>query len=491
MRIVAHAFGARYDLPIPLLLFVLGGGVVVVLSFWLLSRRDDVEHDEVSADAMAESRAVADGVRSPTQHRGFGFVGLGVLGFVIWAGLVGSQEIAENIDPTTFWLIAWIVVPLSCGLFGDWTRSLNPFAFLATLADRPGLRRILLGSSEPIRWPRRLGWWPAVLFFFLGACGELIFNLTLTVPRNTAIALGCYAIVSTLAGLLFGAEWLRKGEIFSVLFSTWGRLGYYRCGAAGRRGFGGGLDAGFDPAISRVCFVLLLLISVNFDGLLATPSWNRFENRAPGALATHPARLETFRTLTFVALAVAVAVVFGLFAAASLRASKPRRPRTSTAPSLRPTHGLAGLLPSLLPIAFGYLLVHNLQYVLVNSQLMLPLIGNPVGKNWWPLHPPYPFNDSYEIHRSFLPSAFYWYVGVGVIVAVHVGAIVVARRHLERRALDSVAARRSEYPWLVAMAGYTMLSLWLIAQPLVKENAKPAPQQAASPTSSGISMSGA
>ena len=30
-------------------------------------------------------------------------------------------------------------------------------------------------------------------------------------------------------------------------------------------------------------------------------------------------------------------------------------------------------------------------------------------------------------------------------------------------------ARTSEYPWLVAMVAYTMLSLWLIAQPLVEE----------------------
>ena len=480
MLILAHAFGARYDLPIPLLLFVLGGGLVVVLSFWLLSSRAD-EHPAREAEQVTDAAAVNDGVRLSRPHPLLGIVGAFGLGFVIWAGFVGSQEVAENIVPTAFWLLVWIAVPLSCGLIGDWTTALNPFAFLATLVDRPALRRLMLGSAEPIKWPRRLGWWPAVVLFFLAACGELVFNLTLTVPRNAALALGSYAVFSTVAGLLFGAEWLRKGEVFSVLFSTWGRLGYYRFGALGRRRFGGGLRAGFDPAISRVCFVLLLLISVNFDGLLATPSWSRLENRAPGALATHPARLEAFRTLTFVALAISVAVIFGMFAAASARAGAPGR-RDG-----RSTRGLADLMPSLMPIAFGYLIVHNLQYVLVNSQLSLPLIGNPVGKDWWPLHLPYPFNDSYEIHRSFLPSAFYWYVGVVVIVAVHVVAVVVARHRLQRRAASSVDARRSEYPWLVAMAGYTMLSLWLIAQPLVKENATPV-EQSASPASSSAGV---
>jgi len=43
-------------------------------------------------------------------------------------GLAGSDVVADNIVPTTFWLLVWIAVPLSCGLLGDWTRLLNPFA---------------------------------------------------------------------------------------------------------------------------------------------------------------------------------------------------------------------------------------------------------------------------------------------------------------------------------------------------------------------------
>ena len=36
---LAHAFGVRYDLPIPLLLFVIGGAAVVVPSFVLVLPR--------------------------------------------------------------------------------------------------------------------------------------------------------------------------------------------------------------------------------------------------------------------------------------------------------------------------------------------------------------------------------------------------------------------------------------------------------------------
>src|SRR5579884_1700549 len=38
--VLAHAFGARYDLPVPLVYFVTGGAAVVFLSFLLVLRRE-------------------------------------------------------------------------------------------------------------------------------------------------------------------------------------------------------------------------------------------------------------------------------------------------------------------------------------------------------------------------------------------------------------------------------------------------------------------
>ena len=450
--ILAHAFGARYDLPIPLTLFVIGGAVVVVLSFLVAERR------AVSAPGDAPA-ADASYVR-PLSPLGAA-VSLLVLGFLIVVGILGSQTISENIVPTSFWLIAWIIVPLTCGIFGDWTQALNPFAALAKLLDRPGLRRAILGSADPVPWPTRLGWWPAVALYFLTACGELIFNKTAVQPRVTAVALLVYAFVSAFLGLMFGRSWLERGEMFSVLFATWGRLGFFRFGAAGRKGFAGGLDVPFEPSPSRTAFVLLLLVSVNFDGLISTPDWNRIKSDLSLATPGKTHQLELFSVLVFLAIALAVFVAFGLFAYAAAQA---------TGAASRLVVALADLLPSMLPIAFGYLIAHNLQYVLINSQLMLPLVGNPTGLESWPIHLPYPFNDDFEVHNSFLPNSFYWYAGVVIIIAVHIVAVVIAHRHLTLRSKARADARRGEYRWLVAMVAYTMLSLWLIAQPLVKES---------------------
>ncbi|MBK5308210.1 MAG: hypothetical protein JJD92_16105 [Frankiaceae bacterium] len=440
---LAHAFGERYDLPIPLVLFVVGGGLVVLLSFALVLRRTPASGDELGYDG--------DSPATPT--RGWGALALVVLAALTYAGLAGSQDLEDNIVPTAFWLLVWIAVPLTCGLVGDWTRPVNPFAFLARIADISSVRRVVLARESPLVWPARLGWWPAAMLYAVLACSELVFNATATQPRVVATGFVVYALANVAAGLVFGASWLQRGEVFTVLFSTWGRLGWFRFGAAGPRGFAGGLRVPFDPSAGRVAFVLLLLISVNFDGLLATPAWDELERGQVSGDA-----LDLFRLASFLLLALLIAVVFGGFATASARSGRH---------DVGPTAALAGLLPSMVPIAFGYLLAHNLQYLLVNAQLLGPLIGNPTGRD--PLHLPYPFNDALDPNPTFLPSAFYWYAGLVAIVAAHVLAVVLAHRHLAARAVDDELAQRSEYPWLIAMVAYTMVSLTLIAQPLVAE----------------------
>jgi hypothetical protein len=439
---LAHSFGERYDLPIPLVLFVIGGALVVNESYLVVLRRPAAAAVPEVVDTAAPPPPALPGALSVVATAA-----------LAWIGLVGEQDTSANLLPLVFWLLVWIAVPLSCGLLGDWTRPVNPFAFLSRVGASDRLRRCLLGRSAPLTWPRRLVWWTSIGRFVLVSCGELVYNLTATQPRVIATGLVVYGLVCLLCGLLLGPAWLRYGEVFSVLFATWGRLGWFRFGAPGGRGFGGGLASPFAPAASRAAFVLLLLVSVNVDGLLATPWWAGVE-RDQGL------DLELFRQVTFLLLAVLVALAFGAFAYAAARVGRHGE---------RPLPALTGLLPSLLPIAYAYLLAHNLQYLLVNGQLLPTLLGNPVGEPWWPLDLPYPFDGSLVPDPGFLPSALYWYVGVAAIVGAHVLAVVLAHRYLRARAGDRRTAAASEYPWLVAMVGYTMVSLVLIAQPLVTE----------------------
>jgi hypothetical protein len=435
---LAHAFGTRVELPIPVLAFVLGGAAVVAASFAVVVPTGVTPAD----DAPDETR-----VRRVSTLAGV--VGLVLLAGLCWAGFAGEQDIPENILPTAFWVYLWVVVPLLCGLLGDFTSGVNPYGFLAQLGERlfPGRARA---------WPARLGWWPVVVLLALGTLAELVFNTSTTLPFVLAWMLTGYAAYCVLMGALFGADTFReRGELFTALFALWGRLGYFRFGASGRRGFAGGLEAPFERTVSRTVFVLMLLVSISFDGLLATPQWTSFQNAHIAFDDLH--QREVFNTIAFLVLTVLIYGVFLLFSYAVSLAGEHR--------SIGET--FARLLPSLVPIAFGYLLAHYLQYVLINGQLILPLLGAP-GGDGTNLHLPYPFNDSYEVNTTFLPNSFYWYFDVVVIVAVHILAVVLAHRSLARAGGTVRTARRAEYPWIVAMVAYTALSLWLLAQPLAE-----------------------
>ena len=310
-------------------------------------------------------------------------------------------------------------------------------------------------------WPRWLGWWPAVVLFFTVACGELIYNGTATLPAVTAWGLLVYALLSAAAGLLFGAQaWTERGELFSVLFSTWGRLGWFRFGAGGSRGLGGGLRVPFEAHVSRVTFVLLLLVSVSFDGLLSTPAWKTLRTQ----ISLSGVTFELLETAAFALLVLVAWMLFGGFAALVRRFGDMQRTTVAV---------LAGLVPSLLPIAFGYLVAHNAEYIAINGQLFIPLLGNPAGLDGVHLLPA-PFNDSYEINPNLLPSSVVWYLQVALIIFVHIAAVVLAHRYLARASRSHARARASEWPWIVAMVGYTMTSLWLLAQPLVQETSSSA-----------------
>ena len=319
MRLLpGHAFGTRYGLPLPLGQFVVGGALVVVLSFVLVLRRQ--AGSPVAATpgpAVPGSADVPPALPVRQLPALLGTVGLALL---VTCGLAGSDEVADNLLPTVFWLVAWIVVPLSCALVGDWTRAVNPFAVLVRAVDRPDVRRAVLGRETPLRLPSWVGWWPAVALLLLLTCGELVVPLTATRPRVVAGALLVYALVDVALGVLVGAAWLERGEVWSVLFATWGRLGVLRFGAPGRRGLGGGLDAPFERSASRVAFVLLLLVGVTVDGVLATPRWLRVER----GLGQH--EVQGLRTAVLLGVAAGVGLVFAVVAVASARAGGVRAP---------------------------------------------------------------------------------------------------------------------------------------------------------------------
>ncbi|MDX1515157.1 MAG: hypothetical protein R3174_15575, partial [Gammaproteobacteria bacterium] len=104
---LAHAFGERYDLPVPLWLFLTGAGAVVGLSFVLfalgtkpaaLSRFEGIRE----ADAWLRcppARALGIGVR---------WASVILFSFLCYAGFAGTQAPTQNILPTFLWVGLWV-----------------------------------------------------------------------------------------------------------------------------------------------------------------------------------------------------------------------------------------------------------------------------------------------------------------------------------------------------------------------------------------------
>ncbi len=102
--ILAHAFGKRYDLPVPLWLFVFGGAAVVFASFLV-----------VWPTAVQPVAAGGPQLRDRMPIRPAAPLRMGVAWLLFLAlavvGWIGSQEVAENILPTaSLWLLAQPVV---------------------------------------------------------------------------------------------------------------------------------------------------------------------------------------------------------------------------------------------------------------------------------------------------------------------------------------------------------------------------------------------
>src|SRR5256885_2219262 len=217
-----HAFGARYDLPAPLYLFLIGAGAVVFVSFLLVLRRP-----------VPRVRPTGDDVPAVPQGSSWpGWLLFAIAVFMILGGLFGTQSTPDNIVVTAFWLVFWIAVPISVAVIGNYWPYISPLNVVARA----------VGPKSRIEWNTSWGYWPATILFFLFACGELVFNGVTPTPAGTAPVLLAYRILNALNAYLVGPQaWLRRGEVFSVLFATRGRLGYFPVGTPGPRGFFGGV----------------------------------------------------------------------------------------------------------------------------------------------------------------------------------------------------------------------------------------------------------
>jgi hypothetical protein len=482
-RLFLHGFGARYDLQGPLVLYLFAAAGVVVLSFVMVVL---FAGDKLGEEAVAYPRwraAWLDGAANATWPRVAGGV-IGIFGLlaVIVTGLSGSQNPFYNPAEYIVWVYFWAATVIVAGLVGNLWRLLNPWAALYSLVRRAEREPVRDVSAPPLLAPGRggpphewggIGIWPAVATYFAFACLELTSGVA-NRPALLAWLTLAYTVFTVGGILLFGAErWLRSVECFTVLFDIVARFGPIETerGPDGRarvylRIWGTGLLKGERAGWDRVVFVILMLSTLAFDGILATPVYRWYLLNFSALFAPlGPLAVPVLRTVGLVVLAGVFLAAFVLvmrfvmwFGWPEVGSPFSRRKGVDEATAL------SAFALTLVPIALVYNAAHNYTYVVVQSQGLIPLLADPLHQGLKLLP-----TAGYKISFALAGAAVVWYVQIVLIVLGHVIAVYLAHLRAGQRFKNAAHVLLSQYPMLLLMVLYTMTSLWILAQPITKE----------------------
>jgi hypothetical protein len=318
------------------------------------------------------------------------------------------------------------------------------------------------GLALGLPYPEACGVWPAVGLLLAVSWTELVFPSP-AVPANIAWLALAYSLVTWTGMAVFGSEtWIKHGEVFAIFFGLFARFAPTEAvirGRSGSRGlalrpFGAGLLANTPASPSMVAFVLLVLSSVLYDGLLTTPEWAMAEQRLmelmpslgePGSVIVRTIGLVTFWVVFLVAY-LAVSAVMSVAAGRRL----PRDMAQSFAFTL-------------VPIAIAYHLAHYLAYLLTQGQYVVPLASDPFGYGWNLLG-----TGGYRVNIAIVGARFAWYAAVTSIVVGHIVAVYLADVRAHQILGPRHAALRLQVPLTALMVIYTFISLSILSEPIVE-----------------------
>jgi hypothetical protein len=428
---MAHGIGGRLDLPVPLSYFVVGAGVVLVITF-------------VALAVLWPEPRLQDGPRHEaaglTVRRGWFLPALGVIALFLVIGQLFPPLFGLETDPTRptiapvlVWVLFWLVIPFAGAVIGDWYTDINPWRSLAQV--------LRVGRGERMSVLDTLGVWPAAMVLVAFTWLELV-----SLDSGSPITLGTAALVYTL-GLMAVITYAGRETALAVFdaFTPYNRL-ISAISPLGRRGDGRLVWRGWLRALTVLpawrglpAFVVVAIGTVTYDGASATESFRS----AIGDFG------QTMFGETVLLLGCVLAVA-GAYWLASWVAARLVGGRWTTAEvAMRFAH-------SLVPIALAYALAHYMTLILFEGQQLIAAISDPFALGW-------DLFGTADRKLDFFITAVepVWYAQVAVIVTGHVLGVILAHD----RALGDFGteAVRSQYAMLVLMVALTTLGLLILA----------------------------
>jgi hypothetical protein len=455
---LAHALVARQDLPIPAWLFAWGASIVLIVSFFALSaawREPRFEGERWRPLAAGVSRALL----GPPAQVICGAAGVFLLGVSVYAGLKGTEAPDRNFALTFIYVTCWLGFPALSVVFGNVFKPFNPWR--ATGRAVGGAFEAIAGQRfAHARYPERLGRWPAALGLVAVVWLEVVYGVSGGVavgvsPHSLAVAILVYSTYTLAMMVVFGVEeWCERGEVFSVYFGMFSRLGFLgvsdgRLGV--RRPFSAATRWATVPG--SVGVVIASIGTTSFDGaqegafkgaLESTFEWLLDRSVEP----TTALRLSDSLFMALAILGIGLIYLLGVRGMATVKGAPPMRKLVT------------GFAHTLIPIAFAYLVAHYFSLFVFQEQAQFTyLLSDPLGTATTDLFG----TASGGIDFRVLSSNAIWYVQVGALVVGHVIGLTLAHDRATAYWGDYRQAARSQYWMLAVMVAFTCFGLYLLS----------------------------
>ncbi len=425
---------------------------------------------------------------------------------IIAAGLFGNQLPAKNIAPLLTWTIWWGGLIWLIAYLGKAWCNVCPWDAIAEWSESLKLwGRRRAGLSLGLKWPRSMrNIWPATLLFVGLTWIELGFGVTMK-PRATAwlgLAIlglafasififdrksfcrygclvgrvsGLYALFSPLELRARSAEVCRQctthscytgnedgdgcptfeypatmdQNTYCILCMECVRTCESDNIAVNLRPWAADLEHHQRPRQDEAYLALIMLALTGFHGLTMTGAWRQLTAWISQVTGTG----ETLAfSIGMLATTVAPVTLYALLVALSRLVARGTR--------ISYREYFIRYAYALLPIALFYHLAHNSEHLLMEGQKLVALASDPFGWEWnifgtahWNLEP-----------LVDLPTL--WILQVGFVAIGHVFSLWTARRTAAALFPSSRAAFASQVPMLVAMVLFSVMSLWLLKQPM-------------------------
>ena len=452
----SHSIDERYDLPLPLDLFIYGSGAVVFFSFlgiFLLFTK--VNHQinysfvifkNISKNNFWRLLKIALQICSCILF----FV---ILGACFW----GNPNPLDNLAPNFIWITWWLGFSICIGLFGDFWPLVNPWIIIFNVLEKfifP--HRSLIASNSTIFSNTA---YIATFFLFLWSWLEVVYPVAF-VPKQIGYLIIIWTVISFTLMLLYGKlYWKYHIDFFSIYFSILGKFGLfaydYKKDSLIIRPLGFGLSVNItnqsEPK-GLSAFIIAMLSTVLFDGLHGNQVWIIFElfieNNFSFLIDANRYVIGT------IGLFMTWLIFFSVYQLSCWVSQK-------LCPSLELKNLADRLALSLIPIAIAYLVAHNFSSFVIQVQNIVYLISDPFHRGW------NIFNTvNFRPNIAILDAGFTWYLALSSIVIGHIMAIFICHFMILKITNSKKEIIGLSLPITFIMVLLTMMSLIIIAEPM-------------------------